>query len=154
MADFELIADINTSIHDSLRVCDEELQKYSKNYDEIPEGIANLPLLMTYWVSKDTGEANDRATFRGGVRITDLVFFVDLYLDQRYASDQIFPQMFPLIDKIDGVLESFNEKPYFANTAIKSYHYRAEHATFDYEGNDQSTHKYPGVRWTIDIRVF
>lgn len=157
---FAEIALINTAIHDTLKLSDDELAKYSQNFDQIEEGMLNTPALQTYWVNSNTGDATDRATFRGGLRVQDYLFNVDLYLDKRAFSDVIYVQMFELFDKVEQVLLAQLVKPYFGlvddegKPIIKSYHYRAERATFEYEGNDGTVSLYPGVRFSLDIRVF
>lgn len=157
---FAEIALINTAIHDTLKLADDELAKYSQNFDQIEEGMLNTPALQTYWVNSNTGDATDRATFRGGMRIQDYLFNVDLYLDQRAFSDTVYTQMFDLFDKIEQVFLAQNTKPYFGlvddndNPIIKSFHVRTERATFEYEGNDGTVSLYPGVRFSLDIRVF
>lgn len=151
---FQEIEGIHQALYDTLIVADEELEKYSKNYDEIPEGIKNTPLLIISWANQVTGNATDRATFRAGVRITDITFYCDLYLSQRSWSYKIFPETYRLLNKIEQVLIAQEVKPYFGLDTIKSYQWSVERATFEYESNDQTTHQYPGVRFTINVRLF
>lgn len=157
---FQEIAGINTAIYETLIEGDSELEKYSKNYDAITEGLINAPALVIYWANSNTGDATDRFTFRAGLRVQDYTFYADLYLDKRAFSDKIFVQMYDLFDKIEQRLLAQTVKPYFGlvdddnNPIIKSYHYRSERVTFEYEGNDGSNANYPGVRFTLDIRVF
>lgn len=160
MATFEDIALINTAIYETLLPADSELALYSQNYDAISEGIVNLPLFQVYWQNGTVGSATDRATYGAGVRISDLVFHVDLYVDARNHSDKIFVSMFPLLNAIDEILSSQDRKPYFGLTRadgtpiIKSYQYSYERATFSYETGTDVNRQYPGIRFIINCRVF
>lgn len=160
MGTFEDIALINTGIYETLLPADSELAIYSQNYDAISEGIINLPLYQVYWQNGTVGAAVDRATYRGGVRISDLTFHVDLFVDARSHSDKIFSAIFPLLNSIDEILASQDTKPYFGvltadgNPLIKSYQYSYERATFVYEQGTDVNRQYPGVRFIINTRVF
>lgn len=155
---FEDIANINTAIYDTLKTVDPELLLYSQNYNDLREGVANFPMFQVYWQSGTVGSATDRYTYTAGLRISDLVFHVDLFADTRAQSDNIFGAIFPLLQKIDQKLSEQNTKPYFGlvrtdgEYVIKSYQYSYERATFTYEQGDGVT--YPGVRFVINVRVF
>lgn len=151
---FQEIEGINTAIYTTLKEADDELKKYSQNYDDLSEAIKNTPMLQIYWQSLDNPSATDRSTFGGGERIQDLTFYVDLYLDQRSHVDKIFKQKFNLMNKIEKVFNAQNRKPYFGLATIKSFHWRVERSTFEYGGVDGQSFNYPGVRYTLDIRIF
>jgi len=151
---FQEIEGVNTAIYDTLKVSDSELEKYSQNYDDISEAIKNTPMLQIYWQGLDHPSSTDRNTFGGGERIQDLTFIVDLYLDKRAHVDKIFKQMYPLMNKIEQVFNAQNRKPYFGLATIKSFHWRAERATFEYGATDGTGEMYPGVRYMLDIRIF
>lgn len=151
---FEEIENINTAIFDTLIQADSELLKYSQNYDTIESGIVNTPMLQVYWQGFNTGDATDRATFGAGLRLTDFVFNVDLYLDQLAFHNQSLIQTYTIMNRVHTVLVAQRRKPYFGLDTIKSYHYRADRSLFEYGQIEGSTKQFPGVRFTLDIRVF
>lgn len=151
---FQSLEGISQAIYDTLRNSDDELAKYSQHFDNITEAIKNTPMLQIYWQSMDNPSSTDRSTFRGGMRINDTLFYVDLYLDQRAHIDKVFKQMYPLMDRIEQVFIAQDVKPYFGLDTIKSFHWRVERATFEYGGVDGQTWQYPGVKFTLDIRLF
>lgn len=161
---FEAIEQINTGILTQLQtdldllVANSELEKvYYQDYSDLSEGIANTPLIQVYWQGHTTPDSIDRHTFRGGVKQLDAVFHIDLYLNNRANIDQIYPQMFPLLNAIDKTLQSQNEKPYFgvSKDVLKAFSIvSAERATFQYETSSDTVRQYPGVRFVISTRIF
>lgn len=151
---FQTLFGISDAIYESLRNSDGDLAKYSQHYDNITEAIKNTPMLQIYWQNSDNPSSTDRSTFGGGMRISDTEFYVDLYLDQRAHVDKIFKQMYPLFDSIEKVFNAQNQKPYFGLETIKSFSWRADRATFEYGGIGNQVWQYPGIRYTLDIRVF
>lgn len=161
---FEGIEQVNTGILTSLQtdlnalVADNELEQiYFQNYSDLSEGIANVPLIQVYWQGHTTPDSIDRHTFRGGIKQIDATFHIDLYLDNRSNIDQIFPQMFPLLNAIDKTLQSQDTKPYFgvSKDVLKAFSIvSAERATFQYETSSDTSRSYPGVRFVISTRLF
>lgn len=156
---FAQLAQINTAIYDTLKVADG--LKYHQNYDKLSEAITNTPLLQVHWSNKttDVSGTTDRTTFRAGLRQTDMTFYADLYADVLGHINQIFPKIFPLVDAIDTILEDQDGKPYFGLVidninVIKAFSWSVEKTTFIYEQQTGTELKYPGVRFTINVRVF
>ena len=149
-----LLGEINTAIFDTLKFAD-GLKLY-QNYDQITEGIAGTPLLRVYWLDKttDVSGSADRSTFRGGLRQTDMTFVADLYADTRGHINQIFPSIMPLVDNLDTIIEEQNIKPYFGHDAIKAFQWSVELTTFVHEQQAGTELKYPGVKFTFNVRVF
>lgn len=125
----------------------------SESYDELTEGIHDLPMLQVYPENgnQDAFTSTDRTTFRGGVRQTSLMIHADLYAQQRAHIGEDMKKLVDSIDAITDVFEAQDTKPYFGLDGIKAFRWRWERVTFVY-GDPQSN--YVGARFFIEVRVF
>jgi len=125
----------------------------SESYDELTDGIHDLPMLQVYPESgnQDAFTSTDRTTFRGGVRQTGIMIHADLYAQQRAHIGEDMKALVDSIDAITNIFEAQDTKPYFDLEGIKAFRWRWERVTFVY-GDPQLT--YVGARFYIEVRVF
>jgi hypothetical protein len=125
----------------------------SESYDELTDGIHDLPMLQVYPNSgnQDAFTRTDRSTFRGGVRQTDIMIHADLYAQQRAHIGEDMKKLVDVIDAVTNVFEAQDVKPYFGLDGIGAFRWRWERVTFAY-GDPQLT--YVGARFYIEVRIF
>ena len=124
----------------------------SQTYDEITEGIQDMPMLQVYPEScsgTDIAGVNDRTTFKAGVRQTEYIIHADLYAAQRAHIGQNISTLVDMIDAITTQFETQSTGNLFGLSTIKSFHWRWERVVFEY-----ATVEYTGARFYITIRVF
>ena len=118
----------------------------TQSYDELTEGIMDLPLLQVY--PADWGTT--RASFKGGVMRGAIVFHADLYAIQRGPDiGQEMATLLPLVDTLNGALEDQEHGTIFGNTSIKDFTWQGSYTIFDY-----GAIKYVGARYIITLSVF
>ena len=123
----------------------------SQSYDELTEGIHDLPLLQVYPESgsQDPAGATDRTTFGAGVRQTEFVIHADYYARQR---SHIGEDMAALVDGIDAMqdeLEKQNGTRFGFDDSNLAFRWEWTRVQFTYnEAN------YMGARFIITVRVF
>lgn len=130
---------------------------YSQDYDELTEGMQDMPNLQVYWFSgpdTDPTSGSARTTFKAGVRQKSITFHADLFARQRSNIGEDMSALLPLVDAIHDVLEAQQEQPYFgleegAIKAIESWDPRQ--VVFEY--GDQQI-RYIGARFVIKVRLF
>jgi len=122
-----------------------------ESYDELTEGVQDLPTLQVYPESgyQSAASGTDRFTMRGGIRQTEFIIHADYYARQRSQIDEDMKELVNGIDAITDVLEGQDEKPYFGLTGIQAFSWRWDRVTFIY-GDVQ----YMGARFAITVRVF
>lgn len=117
------------------------------------ESIPETPLLQVYPErgSTDSGSSSDRASFRAGIRRTDVTIFADLYARQRSDISTDLRAAFELFDEIERHLIDQQVKPYFGLPEIKSFNWQWERVTFEYGDPNLP---YVGIRITFMVKVF
>lgn len=123
----------------------------SQSYDELTEGMADTPTMQIYfeeWASDPT-TTDDRHTFRGGGRVTEILYHVDVYVNQSANIGEDMARIAITVDEIIAILQSQNVKPYFGLDGIKAFRWRCVRAVFNYADAD-----YRGVRFYLTIIVF
>lgn len=125
--------------------------KRGESYDELTEGIQDLPTLQVYPESgiQSAGSSTDRFTMRGGIRQTEFVINADYYARQRSHIGEDMEALVDGIDAITDVLEGQDEKPYFGLSGIMAFSWRWDRVTFIY-----ADIQYMGARFAITVRVF
>jgi len=125
----------------------------SESYDELTEGIHDLPLIQVYPESgaQDPAGTTDRTTFRGGVRQTDLVINVDLYAQQRAHIGEDMSKLVDMIDAMQDIFEAQDIKPFFGLAGIQAFSWSWQRVVFQY--GDPLRH-YIGARFRLTIKVF
>jgi hypothetical protein len=126
----------------------------SQSYDELTEGIADLPLLQVYpeaWGPARTGSAH-AITGRGGVRNWQGVFHADYYARTRSSIGEDMAVLVPGIDAIEAVLEAQQAKPLFGVAEIESFNWEASRVVFRY--GTETYQQYIGARYVITVRVY
>ncbi len=130
----------------------------SESYDELTEGVQDVPLLQVYPESgeQDIASLTDRTTFGGSapttskpVRQTEFIIHADYYARQRSHIGEDMAALVNGIDALQNVLEGQDAKPYFGLSYIQAFHWRWERVIFTYASID-----YMGARFYITVRVF
>ena len=126
---------------------------YTQAFDELKDGMQDTPTLQVYWedMTQDPSTANDRSTFRAGVRQTSITIFADLYAHQRSHLAEDMALLMPLVEAIRIELEKQDAQPLFGTTLIKSFSWSARRVTFTY--GDPNIN-YIAARFTLTVRVF
>jgi hypothetical protein len=127
----------------------------TQSYDELTEGMNDLPTLQVY---PEAGEQDpsgdgrtDRTAFGGGVRQTEFTIHADLYARQRSHLGEDMAALVDLIDAMQDVFEQQNTKPYFGLEGIRAFHWSWRRVVFTY-GDPQLG--YMGARFVLTVRVF
>jgi len=126
----------------------------SQSYDELTEGIPDLPLLQVYpeaWGPARTGRTH-AITGGGAVRNTEWVFHADYYARIRSSIGEDMAALVPGIDAIEAVLEAQQSKPYFGLAEIESFNWEGSRVIFQYGGD--ALQQYMGARYVITVRVY
>ena len=126
----------------------------SESYDELTEGIHDLPMLQIYpeGSSQSPPGATDRHTFGGAgnpVRQTEFVIHADYYARQRAHIGEDMAALVDGIDALQDVLEGQDQKPYFGLDGLKAFSWRWDRVTFVYADVN-----YIGARFMLLVRVF
>lgn len=132
----------------------------TQSYDELTEGVQDMPLLQVYPQSGSTSEGreNDRITFgnSSGQEHRKRGFYTihaDLYARQRSHIGEDMGKLVPMITAIETVLEAQRGPLYFGlpDNSIQSFRWRWERVIFVYGDNEI---KYYGARFYIDVWTF
>jgi hypothetical protein len=127
----------------------------SETYDELTEGIPDIPMLQVWPVSSNTDvtTGNDRKTFGAVRRVSLVTINADVYARQRSHIGEDMGALVPLITQIETILEAqTGGSVLFGLTdQIKAFRWRWEHVTFTSENDN---YKYVGARFIIDIWTF
>lgn len=127
-------------------------------YNELPEGVNDAPSLMVYWQSivNDRYTDTDRTTMKGGVKVKELDFYVDYYVNPRNNMQQNNDYLTQAASEIIDILEEESlgctypdHCPPFGLCGLKNFRWSGERVTFDYAGAT-----YYGARFIITVRVF
>ncbi len=127
----------------------------SQSYDELTEGINDIPTLQVYPESgrQDAITGNAQHSFGGNIRVSEIIIHADYYASQRRHLSEDMKRMVDGIDLITNVLEAQkNTGEFFGLDGIKSFGpWSWSRVTFVYGDNSQP---YIGVRFVIPVRVF
>lgn len=146
------IADLTKGVANELLARPELLRVMSGN--EIKETIPDTPSVQVYFQSKQTISpgGNDRISFgavnRNPIRQTEVLIHCDLYVRQRSNIGDEMAKLEALLDVMDSVMESQNVTPFFGSPGVKSWNFRAERVTFEYNKVD-----YVGVRYYVTLNL-
>ena len=123
------------------------------SYDELTEGMNDLPALEVYWDSleQDRSTETDRTTFGGGVRQSGISVAIDYYAQQRRHIGEDMAKLVAGLDQLVAILEAQRLSPYFGLAGIKTFGWTAERVTFEY---GEAAIKYVGVRFALTLGVF
>lgn len=139
------IATLCNAIETTLATAVSDIER-TQSYDELTEGIMDLPLLQVY----PTEWSASRMTFKGGVQISPIVFRADLYAMQRGPDiGQEVGTLIPLVDAINAELIGQDAGSLFGNASIKAFTWQGSYSIFDYSGV-----RYVGARYIITVTVF
>lgn len=152
------VGEICTAIHTVLEelVTSGDLARV-QNYDQLTEGMNTTPTLQVYpesWEVDVSGDT-DRSTFVDGttgipgVRQTDLLIRLDLYVRQRSQLNEDWGDAVDLASAVSDKLDEQGSCPLFAQTGIRSMHWTCTRVVFDY-----ATVLYTGFRFELRVRVF
>ena len=122
-------------------------------YYDATESIPETPLFQVYPDSKNTDSQSnsDRASFKAGIRRSDMVVIIDLYARQRSMIGEDLLACFQLLDEIEIALENEQTKPYFGLPGVQGFSWRWERQTFEY--GDQKL-PYVGARIYLTLKFF
>lgn len=127
----------------------------SETYDELTEGIPDIPMLQVWPVSANTDATtgNDRKTFSAGRRVGLYTIYADVYARQRSHIGEDMGALIPLITQIETILEAQTggSTLFGVMDTIKAFRWRWEHVTFTSENDN---YKYVGARFVIDVWTF
>jgi len=128
--------------------------KRSESYDELSDGLQDLPMLQVYWeaTTQSPPGGTDRHTFGGSgapVRQSWITIYADYYARQRAHLAEDMKSLVDGADEIQTILEAQDQKPYFNLDGIQAFSWEANRVTFDYAGV-----MYIAARFIIQVRVF
>lgn len=127
----------------------------SETYDELTEGIPDIPMLQVWPVSSSTDaiSGNDRTTFSAVRRVAIVTINADVYARQRSHIGEDMAALVPLITQIETILEAQTGGAtlFGLSKQIKAFRWRWEHVTFTSENDN---YKYVGARFVIDLWTF
>lgn len=142
-------ADINDAIANTMRAA--VTIPIVKSFDELPEGIFDLPMVLVHWFSCNEdflSRGTDRIAGQGKVRAADDTFYVDLYARQRSLLDEDIGEAIRHLDAMRAVMYQ-QDTAYFGLSQIQAVRWSARRAIFVH-----STTSYSGVRFTINTKVY
>jgi hypothetical protein len=119
--------------------------------DGMSEAIADLPTAQVYWQTSETsaGFDSDRATFTAGVRVTQMLFHIDVYVRQRAQLNEDAAETLRIAEVVQTALEAQRTKPLFGLAGVQAFRWSAERVVFEY-----GQVGYAGVRFAVTVWVF
>lgn len=144
------LVQILTAIRDTLAPAPTLVR--TQGFDELSEGIHDMPLLQVYPETgvQDPASDTDRTTFGAGVRQTDITIHADYYARQRSHMAEDMAALVAGVDAITNIMEEQDSQP-FGLEGIKAFRWHWQRVKFLY-GDPQLP--YVGVRFVIVLRVF
>lgn len=152
------VGEICTAIHTVLEelVASGDLNRV-QNYDELTEGMNTTKTIQVYPERWEVDAATDtyRTTFTDattgipGVRQTDILIRVDLYVRQRSQLNEDWGDAVDLASIVSDKLDEQGGCPLFSQAGIRSMHWTCQRVVFDY-----ATVLYTGYRFEITVRIF
>ena len=123
----------------------------TQGYDEFTENIASadLPMLRVWphhWSVRGDQSQN---TFGGGVRVTDVTLYVDVYIRNRVHMGEDMKKLVEQSDAVDAVLDAQTGKHPFSLDGIEAYSWSAETVVFTW-----ASASYTAARYTIELVVY
>lgn len=127
--------------------------KRAMSPDKLTESIPDVALAQVYPETGETskGSTNDRLTMRGGIRINESVWNIDVYARVRSHIGEDMAKVITLMDDVTLMLEAQNTQPYFGLQGIKAFAWRWQRTTFAY-GDPEV--KYAGIRFILTFTIF
>lgn len=125
-----------------------------QGHSGLTEGMQDWPTLQIYpeEFEYDVATANDRTTFKAGIRQTEFLFNLDLYGRQRSQLAEDMQAMVVALDAVRARLDTAKTRPFFGMAEIKAYTVgRARRVLFEY--GDPAI-RYTGFRIPLALRVF
>lgn len=122
-------------------------------YDNLSESIQDMPLIRLYpekaaVLSEEAGQN----TFGKGVQTTNLIVKGQVYVRQRSHIDEDHKAQIDMLDIISTTLESLS-RPYFGVQGVQALGWEFELVTFT-QGEGQSITRYPGLNFTLRLKIF
>lgn len=121
-----------------------------QSFDDLTEGLPDLPLLQVYWnnfVEDEQTDTDRRAPLKAAVGSDD-VFHLDLYAAVRSELYRDIPAVIRLMDDMRAVMYQQTDT-YFGIEGIKGVRWEGRRANLRY-GNEM----YAGARFLLTVRVF
>jgi hypothetical protein len=129
--------------------------KRVENYQELSEGVADLPLIQVYFESAETDSAADDVsytTFGGVIRQTRMTIIIDSFGRQRSNLSEDSEAQVMLLDALDNqLIDHTANNQFFGLTAIKQAKW--SHQMVLHVRGDQQIN-YAGLRTTLTITIF
>lgn len=139
------------TINDAIAATFDEIDGlYVQSYDELTDGIADLPLLQVYWQSfrEDANTNTDRRAPLKAVVASEDVFHLDLYAAVRGELAQDIPKVIEWMDKLREKMYA-QTSTYFGIAGIDAVQWEGRRVNLRY-GNDD----YAGARFELTVKVF
>lgn len=124
--------------------------KLAESFDELSEDYQDTPMAQVYANAgtTDAFSANDRTTFRAGIRTNETEIVVDLPACQRGHAAEDMAAVLNLAEAVDAQLVSVKTRPYFGLVGVKAFRWRWTRVVFA-----RGASEYPGVRFQIWLIV-
>jgi len=128
---------------------------YLQDYDELKEGIHDLPTIQFYpeTLEVDSRTETDTHTLNKSVRVHRLVVRMDVYADRRNHLDENMERLVDVWDAVEDELETEAGCPAFGVETIRSVHWTCERVIFDYTNTSPAT-EYAGIRYELELEIF
>lgn len=121
--------------------------KRTQSFDQLTEGMATYQTLQVY---PEEGEGVPmQATFRGGVKVSGITIYADLYGRQRSSIGEDMAVLVPLLDGIIGALQAQPSSSPFGLEGARDLEYSWRRVIFEY-----GSASFIGIRFTIRLRVY
>lgn len=122
-----------------------------QSYDDLTEGIHDRNLLQVYPNSgnADAMGRTDRASFKGGVRVSAHIIHCDIHVAPASEIGQDMAETVAMIDSVWNKLEEQDVKPYFGQAGIQAWSWRYNYATFVYGAVENR-----GVRFYVEVWTY
>lgn len=125
---------------------------YTQSYDELSEGMANVPTLQVYWDHDEeasVGGDTEVITF-GGNTAQVYVLHLDLYAARRSQLKTDMQTVHDLVDACDAVIYAqAAASPPFGVSRVQYFQWTWERALFEY-----ASASYMGARCTLSVGVY
>lgn len=122
-------------------------------YNNLQEGLPDLPLIRIYpQKGAVLGAETAQNTFGKGVQTTNLSLKMQVFVRQRSQLGEDHKAQLDMLDAISTKLESLTA-PYFGVSGIKGLGWSWDFVTFT-QGEGQSVTRYPGLDFTLELKIF
>lgn len=130
--------------------------KAVESFSALKEAIPDCPVLRVYPEAAEgdvTAVNNDRASFRGGVRVQEVEIVCDVPCRQRSDLAEDSKATVEMADQLMDILEQQDTKPYFGLAGINGFRWRWERTVFMVGAGDGAV-AHLGIRLRIFCRIF